>query len=555
MHEHLSPFKQLARFACALTLALAPLSSQAQTKNAPAPATAASATTGNAADAAQEKPKADTATRARRVGTSAPATNDAARGEKKIASDGATTATGDKKSNAEKTTTAPKVATPKVETADEEIARRRSEIESAAPDESARLSRALVDRLVELNRRDEALEELRLLVHEDRIDPVFFYNTGNALARLGDANAAADAYRKAISQRKGNYARALNNLGVVLTRQGNWDEAYDTLNAALTQENFTYAEASYNLGRLHLLRGDANLAIREWTRTLSLNPDNAAAAAALARAYAEDGSQKRALAVLANFSARSARVGGGVPREIAQAREEINAGLESPDNARDARDAATPLTDGTSASVVGAAASASTPRTLAAMSSASTRKGARPFAVDPQTYDLLQSARAASDEGKFEEAARRYRSVLARNNGYLPPANLELATALINLKRDDEALAALAPVTERDDARYPVAHYHLARLYERRGQLELAARQFQRAAELYGDAAPQMYFDVSRVREKLNDQAGALAAMESYVASISRQGSVPDWATARVSALREKAKGATAAQTTAPPKP
>jgi tetratricopeptide (TPR) repeat protein len=211
--------------------------------------------------------------------------------------------------------------------------------------------------------------------------------------------------------------------------------------------------------------------------------------------------------------------------------------------------------NGATSSVAASPNPTSSTRTLASSRNASTRTGARSFTVDPQTYELLQSAREASEARKYEEAVRRYRSVLSHNGGYLPPANLELGAALINLKRDDEAVAVLTPVTERDDARYPVAHYHLARLYEQRGQLDLAARHFARAAELYGDTAPQMLFDLSRLREKLNDPQGALSAMESFVASIARQGSVPDWATARVNALREKAKGATAAPPRANAKP
>jgi tetratricopeptide (TPR) repeat protein len=517
-------------FGLALLLVAAPSALHAQTNS----------TTAQKSPATQ---KGESVTRARRVGDQTSASKGVASGEVKPAVE-------EKKAVAEKSKPAPKVETPEAE-----VSRRRAEIADASLDERVKLRRALVDRLVELNMKGEALEELRLMIHEDRFDPAFFYNTGNALARLGDANAAADAYRKAISQRKGNYARALNNLGVVLTRQGNWDEAYDALLGALTQENFNYAEASYNLGRLYLLRGEANLAIKEWTRTLQLDPDNVAATSALARAYAEDGNEKRGLAVLANFTSRTARVGGGVPREIAQAREEINAGIEPSESMRDAREVATPLTNGAASVVAASPALTSSPRTIAAMSPASTRKSARTFAVDPQTYELLQSARAAGDAGKYEEAVRRYRSVLSHSGGYLPPANLELGAALINLKRDDEAIAALMPITERDDARYPVAHYHLARLYEGKGQLELAARQFARAAELYGDMAPQMLFDVSRLREKLNDPQGALTAMEAYVTSLSRQGSVPDWATARVNTLREKAKASTTAQTNATPKP
>jgi tetratricopeptide (TPR) repeat protein len=542
------------RIVLALLLIAAPCALQAQTKSATAPQkknVPASAAQSGAVKAktADEKPKSESTTRARRVGDQATAAKQPASGDAKPAAGELKSAAEEKKSAAEKTTPAPKPATPKVETPEAEVSRRRAEIADAPVDERVKLRRALVDRLVELNMKGEALEELRQMVHEDRFDPSFFYNTGNALARLGDANAAADAYRKAISQRKGNYARALNNLGVVLTRQGRWDEAYDALVGALTQENFNYAEASYNLGRLHLLRGEANLAIREWTRTLQIDPDHVEATSALARAYAEDGNEKRGLAVLANFTSRSTRVGGGVPREIAAAREEINAGIEPFEPARDAREATPQRTNNATSGVAASSTSMSSTRTVVSSRNASTRTGGRTLAVDPQTYELLQSARAAGDTGKYEEAIRRYRSVLSHNGGYFAPANLELGAALINLKRDDEAIAVLSPITERDDARYPVAHYHLARLYEQHGQLELAARHFARAAELYGDTAPQMLFDLSRLREKLNDPQGALTAMESYVTSIARQGSVPDWATARVDALRAKAKGAT----TAPP--
>ncbi len=235
--------------------------------------------------------------------------------------------------------------------------------------------------------------------------------------------------------------------------------------------------------------------------------------------------------------------GGGVPREVAAAREEINAGTEAP-APREGSDAkpAGPASNATATGVT----SLSSPDDARASSPSRGTFGRGPaLEVDPQTYELLQSARSSSEAGKYDEAVRRYRDVLAHNRGYFPPANLELASALINLKRDEEAAPLLTGLVERDDARYPVAHYHLARLYERRGQLDLAARHFARAAELYGDAAPQMMFDLSRLREKLGDAPGALAAMESYVASISRQGSVPDWATTRLNTLREKAKAAT----------
>ncbi|MFN2599470.1 MAG: tetratricopeptide repeat protein [Pyrinomonadaceae bacterium] len=556
MHVQLSPptLKRARiprRFALFLALALASVPSvvKAQTEGAATTRADAQATP------KQEKPGAETttATRSRRVAEAKqadPKSADAAKG-----ADAAKNATGtksttpaksaDEAKNANSATRSvaeekPAAVEKKPETVEQELQRRRTEIKDAKPEERAKLERALVDRLVELNMKDEALSELRLAIHDDRYDPAFFYNTGNALARLGDANAAADAYRKAISQRKGNYARALNNLGVVLIREGRWDEAYDALNAALTQENFTYAEASYNLGRLHLLRGETNLAIREWTRTIQLDPGHFAATAALARAYAEDGNTKRALAVIENYTARAAQVGGTVPREIAYARDEIKNGTVT-EVPLELRVPAAPSNNPPRVASSSAASSSATSRNEPARASS---QPLRALSVDPATYGLLQQARVANDGGKFDEAVRRYRNVLSHSGGYLPPANLELGLALLNLKRDAEALAALAPVAARDSSRYPVAHYHLARLYERQGKLDLAAQEFARAAELYGDEAPQMFLELSRVREKSNDAAGALAAMESYVASIARQGSVPDWATEKLNALREKAKAA-----------
>ncbi|HYY59605.1 MAG TPA: tetratricopeptide repeat protein, partial [Pyrinomonadaceae bacterium] len=128
--------------------------------------------------------------------------------------------------------------------------------EATDKSERARLQRTLADYLVALNRKSEAIQELRAMAVDERVDPVGFYNIGNALARLGDTDGAIEAYRKAIDQRHGNYARALNNLGVVLMRGKRWTEALEALSKALRQENFRYGEASYNLGRLHAARGE-----------------------------------------------------------------------------------------------------------------------------------------------------------------------------------------------------------------------------------------------------------------------------------------------------------
>ncbi len=415
----------------------------------------------------------------------------------------------------------------------------RVRIEEAKPGpERAALQRRLIERLIEANRKADALDELRLMIHEDRYDPAFFYNAGNALARLGDATAAVDAYRKAISQRRGHYSYALNNLGVILIRQGRWDEAQDALLAALTQEHNTYADASYNLGRLYLLRGETGQAIREWTRTLKLQPDHTDAAAALARAYAEDGNPRRGLSVIEAYAARNASISGGVPASLTFARREIveATSVEKKDDeepaaarttnrrSKDDTELATPLTTNRPKGIA-----RSTPRW-------------RAYEVDQKTYELLQSARAAREQGKNEVAVKQYRSVIERSDGdYFAPANLELGFALINLQRRPEAVEALRVVAEKDGARYPIAHFHLGRLYEQLGQLDLSARHFNRAIELYRDQNPQATLYLSGIYEKQGDHKGALAAMESYARMIEQQGSVPQWATERLTKLKAKA--------------
>ncbi|HEY9282377.1 MAG TPA: tetratricopeptide repeat protein, partial [Pyrinomonadaceae bacterium] len=170
---------------------------------------------------------------------------------------------------------------------------------------------------------------------------------------------------------------------------------------------------------------------------------------------------------------------------------------------------------------------------------------ARRFELDASAHNLFLSAREAGGRGDYEEAARQYRRVL-KQSGYFAPANLELGLALSNLSRWYDAIGALQPVAERDSARFPVAHYHLARLYEKLGRHATAADHFARAAELYGDENPQMLVDLSRVRERLGDTRGALDAIEAYSVAIGKQGSVPGWVVERADALRMRLRAAPA---------
>jgi tetratricopeptide (TPR) repeat protein len=397
----------------------------------------------------------------------------------------------------------------------------------------ARLQRELVERLAAAGQKAEAVASLRAMLAEERFDPPFFYNVGNQLARLGESGAAVEAYRKAVGQRRGHYSRAQHNLGVVLARLGRWEEAEAALTAALRQENFTYAEASYSLGRLHALRGEAGLAIEEWQRTLRLKPDHAPAAVGLARALAEDGDPKEALAVLDSFEARALRRGDAAPREVAVARGEIIASVNlleaggSPEAARHTASA----NARESASAVGLGRDAGR-----------RRDALRPLSVSAQTYELLRRARGARESARHGDAAALYRDAIRSNGGYFAPANLELGYALAEMRRTGEAIESLLVVVRRSGTRYPVAFYHLGRLYEHEGQLAPAGESFARAAELMGEEAPQVFNDLSRVREKEGKAAEALAAMETYVRAMDRLGDVPVWAHERVNKLRGKAE-------------
>lgn len=350
---------------------------------------------------------------------------------------------------------------------------------AATRPERIRLQLKLADTLVNAGNRNEALKELYLVANDNGFDPTGFYNLGNTFARLGETEAALNAYRRAIEQRRGSYSRAYNNMGVVLLRAGRWDEAYDALIAALKIESFRYAEASYNLGRVYAARGQNDLARREWRRALKVDPRHDAAQQALTTARAEE-----EVIVVAE------------PKPVARP--------PKPEPSSGPR-----------------------PQTLS---------------LDQMSFDFLQRARNASERGKMTEAVDNYRNVLNRQGGYFAPANLELSYALLTLKRYDEAIGNLLQVSTRDGARYPISYFHLARTYELKGDLKSAEAAFSQAIGAYSPANAQFLLDLARVREKQGDFKGALEALERYVTLMQDQGQKPVWSDQRIAELRSKIK-------------
>src|SRR5256714_2988518 len=311
------------------------------------------------------------------------------------------------------------------------------------------------------------------MLSEERFDPPFFYNTGNALARLGESDAAVEAYRKAVAQRHGNYSRAQHNLGVVLTRLGRWDEAEEALKAALRLENYTCAEASYNLGRLDALRGEAGLASAEWQRTLRLKPDHADAAIALARTLAEDGDPEQGLAVLDSFNARMNKSGSVAPREVAVTRGEIVAATNVAADAVHEKSSAysggtKPLAgvrgEGGVAGERGASKNMAEERgaavernSVAVLREArAPAKPLRPLVVGKQAYSLLMSARAARAEDRAGAAVALYRRAIEANGGYLPPPRIQIRHTPAGGRRNPGAAPLPPTLLARGGARHPV---------------------------------------------------------------------------------------------------
>jgi tetratricopeptide (TPR) repeat protein len=425
----------------------------------------------------------------------------------------------------------------------EEVEALRAKAEASSnPSERARLRLSLAEALAEGGQRAEAVGLVRAEVSAERFDPQFFYNAGNALARLGESEAAADAYRKAVAQKRGNYARAQHNLGVVLMRLGRWEEAEASLRAAMRLENDTYAEASYSLGRLHALRGESGLAAAEWTRTLRLRPDHADAAAALARTLAEGGDSEQAFRVLDAFETRAARRGASVPREVTVARGEIVAAANVYAATRAAGVSHT-VEAGVSRTSEADAKTNTLPDSTALLRGVRAAKSApAQFVIEKESYTFLLKARAARADEHPEEAVELYRRAIREGGGYLAPANMELGLTLVTLRRNEEAAAYLLAVVRKEGGRYPLVFYHLGRIYEHLGRLNEAGEAFARAAELAGEESPQFYVDLSRVREREGRGADALSAAEAYVRAMARTGEAPEWARERVQSLRKKAE-------------
>lgn len=296
----------------------------------------------------------------------------------------------------------------------------------------------------------------------------------------------------------------LYNLGNSYARAGNTEAAIAAYRKAIEQRHGHYSRALNNLGVVLLRVGRWDEAQEALTSALQLeNFHYAEASYNLGRVYAARGQKdlasrewRRALAINPQHeAAKEALANVGNEERI----------VVTPSSIKSVRPSAPSV--------------------------------AKTLELDQTSFDFLQSARSAAERGKMTEAVENFRRVLSREGGYFAPANLEMSYALLRLNRYDEARANLLEVTKRDGARYPISYFHLARLYERNGELKLAEAAFAQVAP----GNTQFLLDLSRVREKLGDYKGSLEAMERYLKLMQDQGQKPAWSDERLAELRIKA--------------
>lgn len=99
---------------------------------------------------------------------------------------------------------------------------------------------------------DAAIRDLRRAVEMQPDFPSAHNRLGRALMLKGQFAAAADEFRKAIEQRKGNYPTAQYNLGFALQQRRESDSAVSAYRDAISSNGGNYPDAYYQIGSILL---------------------------------------------------------------------------------------------------------------------------------------------------------------------------------------------------------------------------------------------------------------------------------------------------------------
>jgi tetratricopeptide (TPR) repeat protein len=162
---------------------------------------------------------------------------------------------------------------PQMVTEDPQIVALRAQV-AGNPQDSG-LAFGLGQRLVELNRVDEAVSVLQTAATANPQDVPLHHFLGDLLAQLGQNDAAITAWQQAIDAQP--TASNINKLGQGLVRLGRWEQAERVLQQALAADS-SFVDPYVYLGELYRSRngdGDRERAITAYQRYLELAPADA----------------------------------------------------------------------------------------------------------------------------------------------------------------------------------------------------------------------------------------------------------------------------------------
>jgi tetratricopeptide (TPR) repeat protein len=153
----------------------------------------------------------------------------------------------------------------------------------------------LADSLMNRGKINEAIKHFKLALKHKSPQPWgIYYNLGTALAFQDKNQEAIECYLEALKLNP-EYVHAHINLAAVLARQGSIDEAIDRYKETLRIEPNS-EKAHFELGNILLTQGRIDEAIDHFSRTLGLNPSFAEAYNRKGLALMQKGELEEALA-------------------------------------------------------------------------------------------------------------------------------------------------------------------------------------------------------------------------------------------------------------------
>ena len=141
--------------------------------------------------------------------------------------------------------------------------------------EVAQLHQRLGIVLTRMGQRPEGLVELERATQLDSANPHILNDLGYACLQMGEIDRATELFRKALAINPQS-KRSNNNLALALGYSGDLKESFRVFQNTLTE-----SEALENLGYLAAQSGNSELAVKAYSRALSLEPERKSAGEAL----------------------------------------------------------------------------------------------------------------------------------------------------------------------------------------------------------------------------------------------------------------------------------